>query len=62
MKSKIYTIPIHFRRPKTREELKRERRWRIAENIVNVLLGIAIAVSMFYSGWLVGSGAFVFGG
>lgn len=60
MKEKLYTVEIQRR--KTREEMRKERRWRIAENIVNVLLGIAIAASMFYAGWLVGSGAFVLEG
>ncbi len=40
----------------TREELRRERRWRIMENVVNVLLGVAGAAGLFWCGWLVGSG------
>lgn len=35
-------------------------RWRIMENVVNVLLGAAIAAGLFWCGWLVGSGVVVF--
>lgn len=56
MKSKF--IMVQLRQPKSRKQLQVERRWRIAENIITVILGIASAVALFWSGWLVGSGAF----
>lgn len=56
MKSQIITVQL--RRPKSREQMKIERRWRIADNIVTVLLGLASASALFWAGWLVGSGAF----
>lgn len=54
METKWYML--HIRRPLTREEMKRERRWRIVENVVNVLLGLAIAAGLFWCGWQIGSG------
>ena len=59
MKETRYTFEI--KRELTREEQRRERRWRIAENVVNVLLGIGAAAALFWAGWLMGSGAFVIG-
>lgn len=56
MKSQIITVQLL--RPKSREQLKIERRWRIADNIVTILLGLASAAALFWAGWLVGSGAF----
>lgn len=55
MKTRMMTVQIG--RPLTREELRRARRWRIAENVVNVLLGLGSVAAAFYGGWLVGSGA-----
>lgn len=51
----LYTIPI--RCPRSREQLRMERRRRIAENIVTVLLGLGSAAALFWAGWLFGSGA-----
>lgn len=51
----LYTIPI--RSPKSRKQRQQERRLRIAENIVTVLLGLASSATLFWAGWLVGSGA-----
>lgn len=66
MKSRRYDIEIQrtiqIQKHMTREELRRERRWQIAENVVNVLLGIAVVAAMFWAGYLVGSGAFAIGG
>lgn len=50
-------IIVDIRRPKSRVQLRRERRWRLAENVVNVLLGLGAVAAAFYCGWLVGSGA-----
>lgn len=51
-------IMVEIRRPKTRLELRRERRLQILENALNVALGIGAVAASFYGGWLVGSGAF----
>lgn len=56
MKSKIITVQL--RQPKSRKQLQAERRWRIAENIITVLLGLVSSAALFLAGWLVGSGAF----
>lgn len=60
MKTELYTIRIQ--QHKTREEQRKERRWRMAENVVNVLLGIGAVAAAFYCGWLFGSGALGIGG
>lgn len=52
-------IIVELQRPKSRMELRRERRWCIAENVVNVLLGLGSVAAAFYCGWLVGAGAIV---
>lgn len=51
-------IMVEIRRPKTRLELRRERRLRILDNVLNVLLGVGAVAASIYGGWLVGSGAF----
>lgn len=66
MKSRLYEVEVQrtlqVQKHMTREELRRERRWRIAENVVTVLLGIAVVAAMFWTGYQVGSGAFLIGG
>lgn len=56
-KVKSQIITVQLRQPKSRKQLQAERRWRIAENILNMLLGLGSIASAFYCGWLVGSGA-----
>lgn len=56
-KVKSQVITVQLRQPKSRKQLQAERRWRIAENVVNVLLGLVSVALSFYGGWLVGSGA-----
>lgn len=56
------TVTIWIERVPTREELRRIRRWRRLENVVNVVLGLVIVAGLFYAGWLVGSGAIAIGG
>lgn len=56
MKTKEITVEI--RRPKSRRQLREERRLRRLENVLNVILGIGSAAVLFWAGWLVGSGAF----
>lgn len=41
----------------TREELRSERRWLILDNVLNIILGLAIVAVLFLAGYLVGSGA-----
>lgn len=55
MEQIMFNIPI--RQPKSRYQLRLERRLRVAENIVTVLLGLASSAALFGAGWLVGSGA-----
>lgn len=58
MKTMLVNIcTTRSRKTLTREELRRARRRRIAENVVNVLLGLGSVAAAFYGGWLVGSGA-----
>ena len=59
MKQKKMTLWVE--RALTREELRRVKRWRLVENVVNMLLGLGIVVSLFWAGWLVGSGAIAIG-
>lgn len=54
---KTREITVEIRRPKSRVQMRQERRWRIAENVLNVLLGLGSVAAAFYCGWLVGSGA-----
>ncbi len=54
-------IIVEIRRPKSRMELRRERRWRIAENVLNVVIGLLSIALAMWCGWLVGSGAVVIG-
>ncbi len=54
----VKEILVEIRRPKSRVQLRRERRLRILENVLNVLIGVAAEAAMFYCGWLIGSGAF----
>lgn len=56
METKVITVQL--RRPKSQQQLRMERRLRVAENIVTVLLGLVSAAALFWAGWLVGSGAF----
>lgn len=56
MKQKRLTIYVEH--TPTCKELRIERRWRILENVLNVLLGVGAVAVSFYGGWLVGSGAF----
>lgn len=46
-----------IKRPKSQKQLRAERRWRILEDVLNVLIGVMVVATMFYAGWLVGSGA-----
>lgn len=55
MKSQMITVQL--RQPKSRKRVQAECRWRIAENIITILLGLASAAALFWAGWLVGSGA-----
>ena len=50
-------ILVEIRRPKSRRQIQAERRLRIMENVLNVLLGIGGVAAAFWGGWLVGSGA-----
>lgn len=50
-------ILVELRRPKSRKQIREERRLRILENALNVLLGIGGVAAAFWGGWLVGSGA-----
>lgn len=59
MKQKKFTLWVE--RALTREELRRVKRWRLIENVVNVLLGLGIVVVLFWAGWLIGSGVIAIG-
>lgn len=50
-------VNVRVRRRLTREEIKRRKLWRIAENAVTVLMGLGAAAVLFWAGWMVGSGA-----
>lgn len=49
-------ILVELRRPKSRKQIREERRLRILENTLNVLLGIGGVAAAFWGGWLVGAG------
>ena len=50
-------ILVELRRPKSRKQIREERRLRILENALNIALGIGGVAAAFWGGWLVGSGA-----
>lgn len=51
-------IFVQLRQPKSRQQLQRDQRLRMTENVVNVLLGLSVSIALFLAGWLVGAGTF----